>query len=106
MADERVLGRLADIPPGEGRTFDLDGLRLAVFHTRTGGVFATQADCPHRQGPLADGMLAGTTVTCPLHERVFDLTTGEPLAGECGLRIYPVRMTDGGVLLLTSLVTA
>ena len=40
MAAERVLGRLADIPPGEGRTFELDGLRIAVFHTRAGDVFA------------------------------------------------------------------
>jgi nitrite reductase (NADH) small subunit len=100
MAAERVLGRLADIPPGEGRTFELDGLRIAVFHTRAGDVFATQAECPHRAGPLADGMLAGATVTCPLHERVYDLASGRAVAGECGITTYPVQATEEGLMLL------
>jgi nitrite reductase (NADH) small subunit len=100
MAQERILGRLADIPSSEGRTFEVDGLRVAVFHTRTGEVFATQADCPHRGGPLADGMLGGATVTCPLHERVYDLATGRVLAGECDIAVYPVRTTDDGSIVL------
>ena len=101
MATERILGRLADIPPGEGRTFELDGRRIAVFRTRAGGVFATGADCPHKAGPLADGVLAGTTVTCPLHERVYDLMTGlEVSGGDCALPIFPVRTTKEGIILL------
>lgn len=100
MASQRILGSLADIPPGEGRTFDLDGTRMAVFHTRGGQVFATQAECPHRQGPLADGLLGGTTVTCPLHERVYDLATGRELAGACDLKVYPVRVAEDGRIAL------
>ena len=41
-----ILGPLAQIPVGEGRVFDIGGLRIAVFHTRSGAVYATQASCP------------------------------------------------------------
>ena len=44
MAKERVIGRSSEIPPGEGRTFEVDGKRIAVFHARMGGFFATLAD--------------------------------------------------------------
>jgi nitrite reductase (NADH) small subunit len=91
---EVKLAPLNAIPPGEGRNFSAGGQRIAVFHTRAGQVFATQADCPHRGGPLADGLVGGTTLICPLHAWKFDLTTGEPLMGECGLRTYPVRVDE------------
>jgi nitrite reductase (NADH) small subunit len=91
---EVKLAPLNAIPPGEGRNFSAGGQRIAVFHTRAGQVFATQADCPHRGGPLADGLVGGTTLICPLHAWKFDLTTGEPLMGECSLRTYPVRLDE------------
>jgi len=101
MLDGRILCSLADVPPGEGRSFEVDGRRIAVFHTRAGALFATDADCPHRQGPLAEGLLGGSTVVCPLHERVYDLATGRELTGECDIAVYPVRATaEGHVLLL------
>src|SRR5690349_1673839 len=101
MAQERVIGRLSQIPPGEGRTFEVDGRSVAVFHTRTGQVLATQAECPHGRGPLADGLLGGTSLVCPLHEWTFDLTTGANLVGRCGLELYPVRATERGEIVLT-----
>ena len=55
MNQETVIGDLAQIPRGEGRTFAVGSRRVAVFHTGA-GVFATQADCPHLRGPLADGL--------------------------------------------------
>ena len=94
------LGPLVDIPEGEGRAFDLGVARVAVFHGREGRVFATQAECPHRQGPLADGLVGGTTLICPLHEWTFDLATGVALHGSCGIRVYPVRVDASGVLLI------
>lgn len=100
MHDERFLCRLADIPPGEGRTFEMGGQRIAVFHTRAGAIFATAAECPHKGGPLADGMLSSSTVTCPLHERVYDLANGSELTGDCDLKTYPVRRTAEGAILL------
>jgi nitrite reductase (NADH) small subunit len=95
---ERAIGQISQIPKGEGRTFALGDLRLAVFHTREGAVFATQADCPHKGGPLADGLTDGTSVVCPLHDRSFDLRTG---AGpDCSLRVYPIRADADGTILL------
>jgi nitrite reductase (NADH) small subunit len=101
MPKRVLVAEVADLPKGEGRTFAVDGRRLAVFHMRSGEVFATQADCPHLGGPLADGLTGGTTVICPLHERVFDLRTGQGPDGECaGLEVYPVSLgTDGKIWL-------
>ena len=100
MAAERASAAVAEIPPGEGRTFEVDGRRMAVFRTRAGDVFATQAECPHRGGPLADGLLGGATVVCPLHERTYDLGSGRAVAGECGITTYPVQATEEGLILL------
>ena len=103
MTDGRVIGKLSQIPPGEGRNFEVDGVRIAVFHTRAGEVYAAQAECPHLGGPLADGLVGGATLICPLHERSFDLRTGAGLGDSCSLKTYPVRATvDGAILLLAT----
>jgi nitrite reductase (NADH) small subunit len=98
---ELDLGPLNAIPPGEGRNVEAMGQRIAVFHTRTGEVFAVQAECPHRRGPLADGLLGGTTLICPLHAWKFDLSTGEALSGDCGIKTFSVRVDGAGRILLT-----
>ncbi len=95
---ERMIGTLAQIPKGEGRNFAVDGVAVAVFRTRADAVFATQAECPHRAGPLADGMVDAGTVTCPLHERVYALATGEGIGTACALRTYRVRVDGAGML--------
>jgi nitrite reductase (NADH) small subunit len=95
MTERHKLGALSQIPKGEGRNFEVGAQRFAVFHARDGRVFATQASCPHRQGPLADGLLGGTTLVCPLHEWQFDLETGKALVGECGIRVYTVTLDAG-----------
>jgi nitrite reductase (NADH) small subunit len=105
MSDERAIGHMSQIPLGEGRNFDVDGMVLTVFRSRKGGLFATQPNCPHRQGPLADGLLGGTTLVCPLHEATFDLSTGEAVAGGYRLRTYSVRAAEDGRIML-ALATA
>lgn len=99
MAD-CVLGHVAQIPVGEGRNFEVGGRPVAVFRTHAGGVYATQAACPHRHGPLADGLVGEHTVICPLHERVYDLRTGEGIGTDCRIAIYEVRVTEDGRMLL------
>lgn len=94
------LGPLSAIPSGEGRTFEVGPVKVAVFHARGGRVFATQAQCPHRQGPLADGLLGGTTLVCPLHEWTFDLVSGMALQGSCGIRVYPIGVGPDGTLVI------
>ncbi|MFL6449416.1 MAG: Rieske (2Fe-2S) protein [Bryobacteraceae bacterium] len=96
-----VLGPSQLIPPGEGRNFEIAGERIAVFRTRRGEVFATQAKCPHKNGLLADGLVGDGSVVCPLHAWKFDLTTGEALTGSCKLTTYPVSVTDDGVIVVT-----
>jgi nitrite reductase (NADH) small subunit len=71
----RVCG-VEDVPFGEGRAVLVGGRRVAVFRAEDGW-FALDAACPHRGGPLADGIVAARTVICPLHERRFDLATGQ-----------------------------
>ncbi len=95
-----TLGPLSAIPEGEGRTFAVAGQRLAVFRGRDGAVFATQAECPHRQGPLADGLLGNGTLICPLHSLKFDLRTGKALNGDCSLQTYPLAVSAAGQLLV------
>ena len=96
-----VAGPLSAIPPGEGRTFLLAGQRVAVFHTRSGDVFATQADCPHKNGPLADGLVGGGAVICPLHSWKFELATGKALYGECGVKTFPAKLDEQRRIVVT-----
>ncbi len=95
---ERAIGRLADIPPGEGRNFVLGEMTIAVFHTRDGSVFATQASCPHKGGPLADGLTDSASVVCPLHDHMFDLRSGAGVGNACTIAVYPVRAAEDGTV--------
>ena len=99
---EYSLGSVDQIPLGEGRNFRIGDTEIAIFHTRQ-GIYATQAECPHRRGPLADGLVGGTQVTCPFHAWKFDLKTGEPQMGSCALQTYPVHLTESGDIELTFL---
>ena len=95
------IANLADIPQGEGRLIEAAGTHLAVFHTRD-GVFATQPDCPHKQGPLADGLTGTNTVVCPLHDRLFDLRTGAGLNTACTIKTYKLTLHEDGTILLAT----
>jgi nitrite reductase (NADH) small subunit len=97
---EHSVCALSDIPPGEGRLFEVAGKQIAVFHMRSGEVYATQAECPHRGGPLADGLTGGTTLVCPLHDRTFDLKTGQGIGNDQCLTVYPARVADGGKIVV------
>ena len=95
-----ALGPVGKVPLGQGFCFVVGGEEIAVFRQRDGRLFATQNRCPHRQGPLSEGIIGGGKVICPLHAHKFDLGTGEgPAPAEC-LRVYAVREADG-LLVLT-----
>jgi nitrite reductase (NADH) small subunit len=97
---EITLGPLTSIPLGEGRTFDVGARKIAVFRTRQGQIYAAQADCPHRGGPLADGILGSAVLVCPLHSWKFDLATGRSLTGDCAIKTYPARLGKKGQILV------
>jgi nitrite reductase (NADH) small subunit len=97
---EVTLCPVTAIPEGEGRNFQLGAAQIAVFRSRKGDLFATQAECPHRRGPLADGLLGEGTLICPLHAMKFDLSTGRAENGECALKTYPLRLSAAGQILI------
>lgn len=87
---------LADhVPYMEGRSAEVAGHRIAVFRTPN-GFLAIDADCPHKGGPLADGLVSNQCVTCPLHGRRIDLETGEVVGGPEGrVATHEVLERDG-----------
>jgi nitrite reductase (NADH) small subunit len=68
--------KLNEIPVGEGRALAVGEEQVAVFRLRDGTLRALGAVCPHRGGPLADGLLDDRVVVCPLHGFTYDLSTG------------------------------
>lgn len=94
------VGRVEDIPLLEGRTTTVGGRPIAVVRLADGFV-AIDAVCPHRGGPLADGIVADSCVTCPLHGWRFDLRTGAPVGGgaTAGVETYEVLERDGELYL-------
>jgi nitrite reductase/ring-hydroxylating ferredoxin subunit len=100
------LGRLSDIPPGEGRAYLVDGAPIAVFHLRDGSVRAVSAVCPHAGGPLADGLTDLRHVVCPLHQHTFDLSTGCATTGPFAVPVYQVSVDAEGHVVVTSALTA
>jgi nitrite reductase (NADH) small subunit len=91
-----TLEHVDAIPKGEGRAFVIGERKLAVFHTRSGEVYATQAHCPHKDGPIFDGLVGGCTVICPLHGKKFDLDSGLSTEPEFALATYPVTIDEDG----------
>jgi nitrite reductase (NADH) small subunit len=91
-----LVGRVDDIPLLEGRSTSVDGRRIAVFRLLD-GFRAVDALCPHAGGPLADGIVADSCVTCPLHGRRFDLSSGDALNGDEAVAVHDVRV-DGDEL--------
>jgi nitrite reductase (NADH) small subunit len=90
-----------DIPPREGRVVSLAGREIAIFNL--GGRFlATDNRCPHRGGPLADGIVSGAAIVCPLHGWRIGLACGRverPAGTEACIETYPVRVDRGIVVI-------
>ena len=94
------LGPVTALPERGARCLEVGSLAIAVFRTSTGEVFALRDQCPHRGGPLSQGIVHGTRVTCPLHDWVIDLETGCATgADEGSTPTYDVRVEEGRVLL-------
>jgi nitrite reductase (NADH) small subunit len=94
-----VIGTIDEIPVGEGRAFAVDGEQIAVFRLRDGSLRGLGAICPHKGGPLADGLMDGHVVVCPLHGFTYDLSTGDELAGGgAPVCAYNVTADDDGTI--------
>lgn len=94
------IGSLADIPVQGARVVKTRFGCVAIFRTADDQVFALDDRCPHKGGPLSEGIVHGTSVTCPLHNWVFDMATGEAQGADSGqINTYPVRVDAGRIVL-------
>jgi nitrite reductase (NADH) small subunit len=94
------IGALGDIPMQGARRVEHPAGRIAVFRTADDQIFALRDACPHKKGPLSEGIVHGHAVTCPLHNWVIDLATGEAMGPDEGCTGHiPSRLVDGRVLL-------
>ncbi|BBZ33221.1 Rieske (2Fe-2S) protein [Mycolicibacterium confluentis] len=97
MSEVRV-GRVEEIPVGEGRSFAVGAEQIAVYRLRDGSLRALDAVCPHRGGPLADGLADDDVVVCPLHSYSFEMCSGAEVSGSgLSVRCYPATEVDGDI---------
>ena len=94
------IAALDDIPPQGARVVRTPHGCVAVFRTADDRVFALDDRCPHKGGPLSEGIVHGTSVTCPLHNWVFDMATGQAQGTDEGrVATYAVQVQNGRILL-------
>ncbi len=95
-----AIGSISDIPRRGARCVDTPDGKIAVFRTADDRVFAIEDRCPHKGGPLSQGIVHGAAVTCPLHNWVISLETGKAQGADEGcVRTIPIKL-DGDTLLI------
>ena len=99
-ADWIEVGTIDDIPPLGSRVIRRNGGDIAVFRNADDEVFALLNRCPHKGGPLSEGIVYGRTVACPLHNWCIGLHDGEAVAPDVGCTpSYPVEERGGRLFL-------
>ncbi|MBO6790574.1 MAG: nitrite reductase small subunit NirD [Dinoroseobacter sp.] len=100
------IGDVTDIPLRGARLLKTHLGCIAVFRTAETEVYAASNTCPHKGGPLSEGIVHGQSVTCPLHNWVFDLNTGQAQGADDGeITTYPVRLEGTRILIDAASVT-
>ena len=94
------VGRLEDIPQLGARRIEAGFATIGLFRTASDEVFAIEDKCPHKGGPLTQGIVHDGCVTCPLHNMVIALKSGEAQGADEGhVRTFAVRLVDGDIQL-------
>lgn len=98
MADWIDVAPAGEMPPGDWRTLEVEGVLVAVFNLDD-AYYAIEDICTHDGDTLTGGALDGCEIVCPRHGARFDVTTGEALTPPAyeDLPTYPVRVHDGVV---------
>ncbi|QUT08219.1 nitrite reductase small subunit NirD [Sphingobium phenoxybenzoativorans] len=106
IGDWLDIGPVDQITPGNARTLPVDGgEEIAIFHTKSGEFYALVNLCPHKHGPLSQGIVHGGVVTCPLHNWNISLRTGEALGEDKGcVPVIPLKVDAGRIFLLREAV--
>lgn len=94
MAEFKTVAKLDEVPPGTLKQIMLDVDTTICLANIDGTLYAINGECTHMGGPLGEGELDGTTVTCPWHGGEFNVTTGELVGGppDDPVAAYPVRV--------------
>jgi nitrite reductase (NADH) small subunit len=101
------IGALNDIPRRGARCVASPRGRIAVFRTGDDQVFALLDRCPHKGGPLSQGIVHGASVTCPLHNWVISLETGKALgADEGAVGTVPIKVENGEIFIALDAATS
>jgi nitrite reductase (NADH) small subunit len=100
MKNWNRVGALTDIPRQGSRIVATASGNIALFRAQDDSVYAVRDRCPHKGGPLSQGIVQGHRVACPLHNWVIDLQTGEAVAPDQGrTACHAVKVEDGNVWL-------
>ena len=101
MSDWKKICALGDVPVLGARVVDSASHgRIAVFRSAADEVFAVLDKCPHKAGPLSQGIVHGKTVTCPLHSWKIQLEDGQVVAPDVGcVKHFPVKVENGEIFL-------
>ncbi len=100
MSNWLEITSLDSIPVLGSRVVETDTVNIAVFRGKNDNVFAIKDECPHKKGPLSQGIMHGDSVTCPLHNWKISLTSGEALGADEGCtNTYDTKVEDGKVFL-------
>jgi nitrite reductase (NADH) small subunit len=92
------VAKVGEIAPGQGKTVEVAGRDVAIFNVN-GSFHAIDNTCKHRGGPLGEGELDGTVVTCPLHAWTYDVTSGECFDDpSCAVEVFAVKIEGDDVL--------
>ncbi|HWP35139.1 MAG TPA: non-heme iron oxygenase ferredoxin subunit [Thermodesulfobacteriota bacterium] len=92
MAEFVTVASTADLAPGQGKVVEVGGVPVALFNV-DGTFYALDNTCPHRGGPLGEGLLDGETVVCPWHGWQFNVKTGEHVvSARIKVKRYEVRV--------------
>ncbi len=100
MSNWIEIGKVEEIPKQGARVVETAKGDIGIFRTLEGEVFALRDRCPHKEGPLSQGIVHGKRVTCPLHNWNIELESGEVVAPDEGCAAsFPVKVDDGVVYL-------
>ncbi|PLX39455.1 MAG: nitrite reductase (NAD(P)H) small subunit [Hyphomicrobiales bacterium] len=90
------IGTINDIPRRGARCINTPSGKVAVFRTIDDEVYAIEDRCPHKGGPLSQGIVHGASVTCPLHNWVISLETGKAQGADEGkVKTIPAKVENG-----------
>lgn len=94
------IGQLSDIPKRGARCVKHGEMTIAIFRTLDDQIYALEDKCPHKNGPLSQGIVHDGCVTCPLHNWVISLSTGEAQGADTGQTLsFPIKVEGDTILL-------